>query len=55
MVFNNMTGETDFRLAESCLLDDPKPLRLNSKALNGLTLMTAEDVVYSMLTKKLSI
>lgn len=57
MVFNNMTGETDFRLAESyAYSDDLKTITLKLK--QGLkwsdgTPLTAEDVVYSfMLTKE---
>jgi len=57
MVFNNMTGETDFRLAESyAYSDDLKTITLKLKP--GLkwsdgTPLTAEDVVYSfMLTKE---
>lgn len=57
MVFNNMTGETDFRLAESyAYSDDLKTITLKIKP--GLkwsdgTPLTAEDVVYSfMLTKE---
>ncbi|KHD25981.1 peptide ABC transporter substrate-binding protein [Vibrio caribbeanicus] len=56
MVFNNMTGETDFRLAESfAYSDDLKTITLTLK--KGLkwsdgTPLTAQDVVYSfMLTK----
>lgn len=57
MVFNNMTGETDFRLAESYTYsDDLKTITLKLKQglkwSNGSPL-TAEDVVYSfMLTKE---
>lgn len=57
MVFNNMTGKTDFRLAESyAYSDDLKTITLKLKP--GLkwsdgTPLTAEDVVYSfMLTKE---
>lgn len=57
MVFNNMTGETDFRLAESyAYSDDLKTITLKLKP--GLkwsdgTPLTAQDVVYSfMLTKE---
>ncbi|POB69823.1 peptide ABC transporter substrate-binding protein, partial [Vibrio vulnificus] len=56
MVFNNMTGETDFRLAKSVAYsDDLKTITL--KLRDGLkwsdgSPLTAEDVVYSfMLTK----
>lgn len=57
MVFNNMTGETDFRLAESyAYSDDLKTITLKLKPdlkWSDGTPLTAEDVVYSfMLTKE---
>ncbi|WP_159651227.1 ABC transporter substrate-binding protein [Vibrio atypicus] len=56
MVFNNMTGETDFRLAESfAFSDDLKTLtvkmRNNLKWSDG-TPLTAEDVAFSFLLTK---
>ncbi|CZF84384.1 ABC transporter substrate-binding protein [Grimontia marina] len=56
MVFNNMTGETDFRLAESAgYSDDLKTITVKMR--NGLkwsdgSLLTAEDVAYSFLLTK---